>query len=265
MKKNKYKILVLSDLKKSTGMTLKSTISLAKIIGANIDFFYVKKPTDIIERESQLSAMRTINSEFKATDKKIKKIIDPFSKDYDIQINSQFAFGNVKHEIDKYLLENKPDIVVLGKRKSKSFSFVGDNMIDFILEKHHGVVMIAANDNTFNPNDEISLGVLNGIKQSLNVDFSEDLLGHSQKPLRSFKIVNNSKSLNEIETINSKNTVEYVFEQNDYTFKNLSNYLEKNNINLLCVDRGTNKGKANQKKAEIKNIINNLNVSLLLS
>lgn len=38
MKKNKYKILVLSDLKKTTVSTLKSTVNLAKMIGGEVFF-----------------------------------------------------------------------------------------------------------------------------------------------------------------------------------------------------------------------------------
>ena len=47
MKNNKYKILVLSDLSKTTRNTLKSSISLAKIVDADINFLYVKKPTKL--------------------------------------------------------------------------------------------------------------------------------------------------------------------------------------------------------------------------
>jgi len=262
MKKVKYKILVLSDLKKSTNTILKSTVSLAKMIDGDIEFFHVKKPTEIIERESQLSAMRSLNKEHNTTDKKIQKLIKAISKDYEMQINYKFSFGHVKNEIEKCIDSYKPDIIVLGKRQSKSFSFIGDNMVNFVLNKHKGVIMVAAEENALEPNKEISIGVLNGIEQLLNLEFADELMGHTQKPLKSFKIVNNSKTLKEPQEPADKNTIEYVFEQGDNAIKNLSNYLSKNNINLFCVDRGS---KTNLIKSDLKDVINNLNVSLLLT
>jgi hypothetical protein len=90
MENKKYKILVLSDLKEGTDSTLKNAISLSKIIDADIEFFHVKKPTDIVERESQLSAMRTINKEYLETEKKIKNTIEPISRVYDMKLKSSF-------------------------------------------------------------------------------------------------------------------------------------------------------------------------------
>ena len=265
MKNNKYKILVLSDLKKSTSTTLKSSVSLAKMINGDIEFFYVKKPTEIVERESQLSAIRALNNEHNTTDKKIQKLIKPISKDYGIQINYKFSFGHVKNEIEKHIKAYKPDIIVLGKRQSKSFNFIGDNMANFVLKKHKGVVIIAAAENALEPNEKISLGVLNGIEKSFNIEFADDLMEYTQKPLKSFKIVNSSNTLKETQMPTDKKTVEYVFEQGDNAIENLSNYLSKNNINLLCMDRGEKKNKESLVNSDIKDVINKLNVSLLVT
>tara|TARA_R110002049_G_scaffold65035_1_gene170918 strand:- start:39025 stop:39840 length:816 start_codon:yes stop_codon:yes gene_type:complete len=263
MKKNKYKILVLSDLKKSTSNTLKSSVSLAKIINGEITCFHVKKPIDILEKDNQLSAMRTINQESNITDKTIQDVIAPISKDYGVNINYRFVFGNLKHEIEKHMTEQQPDIIVLGKRKSKSMHVVGDKLAHFVLKKHKGVVMIAANENALEPNKEIALGILNGMEHSFNLEFAEDLLAHTQTPLKSFRIVKNATVLNKMDASSNNKTIEYIFEEGDNAINNLSGYLSKNNINLLCMDRG--KGKANSISSDIKDAINTFNVSLLLT
>ena len=103
------------------------------------------KPTAIIEKESQLSAIRTINQKYNDTSKEIEKFIKPISDTYKITINSSHAFGNLKNEISNYISENKPDIIVLGKRKSKVLSILGDNITDFILKTFDGIIMIASN------------------------------------------------------------------------------------------------------------------------
>jgi len=263
----KYKILVLSDLKNSAVNTLKSAVSLAKMINGQIAFFYVKNPTDIVERENQLSANRTINKEHINVDKKIQNLINPIRDEYSIKIDHSFTFGNLKIEIEAYIKEHQPDIIVLGKRKSKSLHFVGDNITQFVLDKYDGVIMLATNKNPLEPNNEISLGVLNSYEDLFNLDFSANLIDHIQEPLKSFKIVKNSKVLEKGKLPDDKKTVEYVFEHNDNTIKNLSTYLNKNSINLLFVNRdekNTNQG-ADFINSDIKEIINKTNVSLLLT
>ena len=133
---DKYKILVLSDLKSTNGYILRSTISLANMINGDIHFLYVKKPTEIVEKDNQLSANRIINQMHSETDKKIKKLIDPISKEYDVNINYKYTFGNVKNEIENYIMDYQPDIIVLGKRKSNALNLVGDNITNFILNKY---------------------------------------------------------------------------------------------------------------------------------
>ena len=139
-----YKILVLSDLKEPITSVLKSTITLAKMIGADIQFFHVKRASEIVETENQLSAMRKINREYITTDKKIRKEVFSFSSNFDVSINYAFSFGNVKEEIVKYIKDYKPDVIVLGKRKKNPLSIIGDNVTQFIMKNHKGAIMIAS-------------------------------------------------------------------------------------------------------------------------
>ena len=257
----KHKILILSELNKSTSKTIKSSISLAKIVDAEIDFFYVKKPTEIVEKESQLSAMRTINKEYFAIDKKIKNLINPISKDYDININHSFTIGNIKNEIEKYIDKNKPDIIVLGKRKSKIINFIGDYITPFILKKHKGIVVIADDKNPLEPNQDLSLGFFNDIKA--NGKFVDNIINSSQKALRSYKIAENSNPIKNEEFLNNKKIVEYVFEKGDNAIKNISNYLSKSNVNLLFVNRKNESIKSI--KPNIKDVINNIDCTLILT
>ena len=262
MRNNKYKILVLSDLKKSPSTILKSTVSLAKIIDGDIKFFHVKKPSDVVERESQLSAMRTINQEQIITGKKIQEALAPISKDYNVNINSTFAFGNVKNEIEEHIKATNPDVIVLGKRKAKGLRFLGDNITDFVLKIHKGPVMIASNKNGFTPDKELHLGLFNDNEESFDLEFTEALIAQTKRPLKSFNIITNTNVTEEKEVSVSTKTVDFVFEKNDNTIKNLSNYLLKNDVNLLCVNR--QKDKSNVLKSEIKDVIDNVNVSLFI-
>jgi nucleotide-binding universal stress UspA family protein len=263
----KQKILVLSDLEKFSSTTLKSAVSLAKMINADIDFLYVKKPIEIIGKENQLSANRVINQEYNKIEKKIQNLVNPISKQYGVTINYSFLFGNLKNEISKYIDDKQPEIIVLGKRKSKALHFIGDQITDLVIKKHDGIILITNEHNALEPNKELSLGVLNGSEDASDFDLVNHLIDHSQKPFKSFKIVKNSNEINSRPIQSNTKMVEYVFEQNENSISNLSNYLSKNNINILCIDREKkeNKNGLYQINLNIKDIISKLNVSLLIT
>jgi len=268
MKNKRYKILVLSDLGKSSSATLKSSVSLAKMIDADIKFFNVMKPIEIVEKDNQLSAMRTINGEYRLTEKKIKNIINTVVKDHPgLDINYAFAFGNLKNEIEDCIMEYKPDVIVLGKRKSKPIKFMGDNIMQFVMDKHDGAIMVVDSKNTLNPNEELVLGLFNGVDHTSKLEFGDNLIKRSKKPLKMFKIVQNSDAYELTDIAGNNKAVEYVFEHNDNILKSLSNYLSKNNINLLCMDRITKNidDISSPVKQEIKDIVRSLNISLLLT
>jgi hypothetical protein len=263
MKKNKYKILVLSDLKKSANPILKSTVSLAKIIDGDIEFFHVKKPIDVVNKENQLSAIRTINSEYTTSDKTIKKLLKPISEEYSLKLNYKVAIGNLKDEISKRIDTYNPDVIVLGKRKQKLLG-LGDKTTQFVLENYTGAIMIASNENVLEPNDNLSLGVLNANTKALNTEFIERLIKHSKTPLKSFQIGKGTVGAEKSDSKGIK-TIEYVFEQGSNAIQNISNYLSKSKVNLLCLDRNNKNDSLNPLKPELYDVINKLNVSLLVA
>lgn len=266
MKKDKHKIVLLSDLKDAIHSTLVSTISLGKMIHGEIEVFSVKKPTDIIGKENQLSAMRSINSEHTGTDRKMKAIIDPISKNYGVDIKYSFAFGNVKNEIARFIKERQPDVIVLGKRKSGPFNLIGDSITEFVLDSFTKTVLIATDTNVLEPGGDLNVGILNNSESSISLTFANDLMLHTRKPLKSFNFVKNLSTSQEIQVSSDKTRVEYVFEHNDSTVNNLSNYLSKNSINLLFIDRGKDSNiKMNLTPAEIKQVVAKLDTNLLVS
>ncbi|WP_347373567.1 universal stress protein [Aequorivita sp. Q41] len=261
MKNNNYRILLLSDLKKPTESTLKSTVSLAKMIGGQIDFFHVKKPTDVVVGENQLSAIRNIKEEQHLIRKNIQQLITPISEEFGMPISYNFTIGNVKNEIADYIKETKPDIVVLGKRKPKRLKFIGDSITHFILTNFEGVVFIAAENNAIEPNKKVTIGLFNDVTHSFNIDFAAALLANTETTLKSFNILSkNDTGLNK--TTSSIPTEAYTFEQGDNAVKNVSKYIAVNNINLLCINR---KNGVSLAESNINEAMDTLNVSLLVN
>ena len=259
LENRQYKILVLSDLNKTASSILRSSASLAKMIGGNIEFFCVKKATDIVEKENQLSAIRTINEKYNNTGKEIKKIVKSVSDIYDVSIKYNYTFGNLKSEISDYISIHKPDIIVLGKRKSKIFSILGDNITDFILKTFNGIIMITSDKNELTISDQLSVGILNELNQLKSKELIESLISISKKSPKVFKISEDNNLEKENNPYFSEKTIEYVFEKGDNILQNIVNYSTKSKINLVFLDRNKN-----QNNYTLKEAINNFNCSLIV-
>lgn len=265
MKTTKKKILVLSDLNRSIEATLKSAVSLAKMTDGEIEFFYVKKPTDLVKTDNQFSALRSMKDEYVNTESEIRDLIDSISKDFGIKIGHRIAFGNVKSEIEKYLKSHKPDVIVLGKRTARPFQFSGNGITEFVMDHFDGNILVAAEENALLPNHPIAMGWLNGAKPSSTLGFLEKALGNSLKPIKAFKIIENSKKEVSTPVSTPSDTIEFVFEKDENSVNNLSKYLLKNSINLLCVERNPNENThfVDIVGSDLKKSLNKLKVSIL--
>ncbi|MEP2056764.1 MAG: universal stress protein [Maribacter litoralis] len=264
----KYKIVVFSNLKESLGNTLKSTFNLAKMLHGEIAIFHVKKTTDVVTKDSHLSAIRSLNSEYIGMDNEINSIVTTYSNDFGVPLTYSCAIGNLKNEIASYIEKEKPDFIVLEKKKSKLFNILGDNLIAFVLKKHSGPIFLTDEQNVLDIENDLSLGVLSNAEETSIAELTEDLLHYSKKPLKSFKILMDPNTVLKSTSPKTRKEVEFVFESNDNSIKNLSNYVAINKINLLCINRTSNKkdktNKSLSSPTNINAIINNVHVPLIL-
>ncbi|WP_299098437.1 universal stress protein [uncultured Winogradskyella sp.] len=264
MKAAKYKILVLSDFKKTVNTLLDNSVSLAKMINAEVALFHVKKHIDIVGGDNQLSAIRALNEEHNSTKKTIDTVVNTYRQDYDLKISGSYAFGKIKEEILKQIESYQPDVIVVGHRVANPIQFIGDSLTKFILKKFKGPIMISSDKNVLQPNKKLTLGVFNDSNKFFETEFSKDVITHTESPLKSFKITNSQNVDTNSNVIKKQDMVEYIFEQNSNTLTTLSSFILKNNVNLLCVDR-TPENKSNTKQAPLKDVLSKLNVSLLVS
>lgn len=167
MKNNNYKIVVLSDLKEKSAQALSYAAKLSKEIDANVEFFYVKEATEVTQCENPLSSMSIIREVCNKTDKKVKALVSPISKENNIKIKTTFAYGNVKNEIENFINTSKPDMIILGERKRKRFNFLGDNITDLVNKKYNGVVFVATDETVLDSRGNVSLDNL-GLKNNID-------------------------------------------------------------------------------------------------
>tara|TARA_A100000171_G_C2137855_1_gene151881 strand:- start:1787 stop:2602 length:816 start_codon:yes stop_codon:yes gene_type:complete len=269
MKNNKYKITVLSDLSTSSRYILKSAERFAQIVGGDIEIFHVRKATQVVNRESQLSAVRELKENFVLVEDKLKEMKTAADNVSEVKTTHSFVFGNLKNEIEKHLIETKPDVVVLGKKISKTPGFLGDGVLTFLLKKFPGVVLIADHENLLDVDSQLGLGFYNATSTESNFKHIDALISTSQGPLRTYNVAEKSATVNnekEHSIVNS-NIVSYVFEKNDQTLRTMSNYMVKNKVNLLLVDRNSKSAinRAGLSISEANNLVHNLKVPILLT
>ncbi|GAA4973008.1 universal stress protein [Algibacter aquimarinus] len=166
MKNNKYKILVLSDLKEKSVQALSYAAKLANEIDANVEFFYAKSATEVAQAEDPVSALRIITEVSKETDKRIENLVNPISEDNNIEIKTAFAYGNVKNVIENYIKTSQPDMIILGERKREKFNFLGNNIARLVRKNYDGVVFVATDKTVLDSNGEVSLDSL-GLKNNI--------------------------------------------------------------------------------------------------
>lgn len=260
MSKKNYKILVLSDLGKKAETILKNTAGMAKMVGGEVSLLHVKKPLVVVKQENQLSAIRSINDTYTSTEKTIKKLLEPITSDYGIMFDTTFKVGNVKEEINKKIREFNPDIIVLGQRKSRPIRLLGDGITKHIMSNFNGLIMIASHEQVIDINKELSLGVLNGPKESLKAGLFGELMEKSSKPLKSFKIASRKDNSATKEQMDLP-MVEYVFEPQDNVINNVSTYLTKTNVDFLYMDM-EEPLKAN---INVKNVIGKFKVPFVIT
>ncbi len=242
MERNKHRIVLFTYLKEDISSLLTSTVSLAQMINAEIEVLHVTKPTAVISKDNQLSAIRSINREHILTDKRMKEIVLPIIDNYGVPITYFNTLGNIKNELVKYLNENNPDILVLGRGRSNPINTADDRIINFVLTFFKGNILIISPDNGLEPGKKIGIGTLNCSEAAFApTPFTENLFFNANSTLKSFNIVETSYVLPLAEDFLGYKIINYVFDHNENTVKNLPIYLSKNNIDLLFLERGKKK------------------------
>lgn len=143
MNRNKRKILILSDLNETSKEVIQYAITIAKEFNGALELLCVKKPSNIVKEDNPLSAVRNLNNEFIKTEQKAKQIIRSITKNDFFSVKNTILFGNVRNEINIYIKDSNPDLIILGKRQKRFFNFNSDNLTEFVKNKYTNKVCIS--------------------------------------------------------------------------------------------------------------------------
>ncbi|MFT0715648.1 universal stress protein [Maribacter arcticus] len=257
---NKYNISVLLDMSKSAEFVLTSAIELAKRIDGAIEVFHVKPTTNIIKGDSQLSAVRTLNKDARSTRAELKELISTIEKKENLSISYKLEYGNVKNRVRDYLALQKPDILVLGKPRTRMGVFF-ESISDFVIDNVNDTnVLILGEDDKFHSFEDINLGIFGAGLEDNDLEIIQDLKRDSDKPVRYFGI---SDEEDKERTYPWQKTVSYTFSKGGNALNGLVNYVSRTNTQLLCVPKKGGKSFM-FKSSPLKEVIRKTNVPLMI-
>ncbi|TAI48806.1 universal stress protein [Flagellimonas allohymeniacidonis] len=256
----KYFISVLMDSSKASHTALTNAVQLAKTLGGRVEVFYAKAPTDVVKFDNQLSAMRAIHEENRSSKNRIKNEIKAISQEEGLPISVKTGYGNLKTAVKDYVNSQTPDIIVLGRRKSKVTGFLTDGVTDFVINECPSHVLILGEDDKFHSFANISLGVFGNTLEEKDFEIVNDLKNNSSKPVRLFNI----KSEEGTQELESKlqQTVSYVFSEGANAIDGLTSYVKRTKTELFCMPKRT-KGKGFGANST-KQVMRKLDVPILI-
>ncbi|GAA4278635.1 universal stress protein [Aquimarina mytili] len=259
MDSTKYRMLALTDLSKSSMTILKNAAQLAKAIGGKIEVFYVKAPADVVNYENQFSAIRAIQEDSRRAQKRLKTMVRKIEKEENIKITFQIAYGNIKNAIQEKISKTKPDIVLLGRRKSKLVNFLSNGITKFLLNECPANVLIAGEDDKFYSYDDTSLGVYGDVLQKDGIEIINDLNQKNSNPIRFFSIRNTKNTKKNIpQHRNTKEKVSYIFSEGTNALDGITSYVSRTNMQLFCISR------KHQIKSSLQQMVYKLDIPVLI-
>lgn len=251
-KNSKYSIAVLMDLSNASALALSNAAQLAKAIDGRVEVLHVKVPTSIVKNDNQLSAMRSIHKDSRDSKNQIKEAINTISKQENLKISLKMVYGNEKNSVKEYLAENKPNFLVLDKRKSKILDALGNGVNVLITNEAH----------KFHSFKDISLGIFDDNLEESGLEIINDLKRENTQPLRLFSIKGNQESTPKASS-QLQDAISYVFTEGANVLDGLSSYVNRTNTQLLCIPN-TRKARFAFQTDRTKQLVNKLNVPVLI-
>jgi len=246
----KYRIAVLLDMSKNSAFVLTSALELAKQMDGAVEVFHVQPSR----------ASRQANPNYVSTQTEIEALINKMEAKEQLSISYKVEYGRVKHRVRDYLALQKPDILVLGKRRPKLGIF-GESITDFVINQTQSTnVLLLGEDDKFHTFKNINLGFFGNELKESDLEVIMDLTRNSDKPVRHFDI---SQDPSQKRIYPWHKTVSYQFPEGTNAMNGLVNYVSHTRTQLLCVPKTAGK-QIMLRSNPIKTVIRKTKVPLLI-
>ena len=260
MKAQHNKILTLINVEEPIDTIIASTINLARTFQAEVKFLYVGKPADPTRTENQMEVVRSMNHRRNAV-ARFKIMVKRARQAEGLELDYAILDGPVKKTIQNSLLAYQPDMVVVGKRLPSTMRLIGTQVTEFVLKQFQGPVLIAHPTKVLEIKEDLSVGVLDDLATIQENDVSNALIEHTKQPVKLFTIADGDKA-SKVEEAQPMPVVSFKFQNNQNAMKNLTSYVHRNNVHLLCLGRKA-EGRTN-KNVIIREAMKRVNTSMLM-
>tara|TARA_R110002051_G_scaffold309037_3_gene381415 strand:- start:2689 stop:3477 length:789 start_codon:yes stop_codon:yes gene_type:complete len=251
-------ILVLTDFSEASNIALRNAAKMVKLINGNIYVYHAHNIELPSVEQNQLTFNGRLREINRQTFVKAKEIISSIEKEQGINIEFTMDHGNIKNCISKKVREINPDLVILGRRKSKFLDFLGDKVTQFVIDHCDTSVLISGGNHELHSFSNLSLGFFGD-----TIEKSEfQIIEHLQESPRSIKYFGIRSRMPSAETTDAeqKTTTSYVFSQDgSKAIDALTSYVARTNTELFCIPKNNN-----TKLQPVKEMVNRLEIPILL-
>lgn len=235
----KYNLLVLFDFSSASHLALKNAINLAKLVHGKIDLFYVKPLIAFTKSSNQIAIMRAIDEDRKSEKRKMKNLVNAITKEENIAVSYNFTYGHVINEVQKYIDETNPDVVVIGRRNSKVKNIFEQGVTNYLMKNLKSSLLVSGSDNRSTSFNDASIGFIDELVAKEQLAIADELINKSKQPL---KLLKTSKKDSEQLQKSDKEVITLEFGDHSEPGLLIAQYINKNKIDLLCVKRTMRKG-----------------------
>lgn len=256
--KTNFKILVLTDFSKSSRIALLNAAKFAKLVNGSVSAYHVRSLQALYEEENQVSLARRRRDELVETHAVAEEMLSRIAEDEGVDVHFSMDFGNVKNCVMNKVSTTYPDLLILGKRKSKILNLLGDRLTQFVVENCNTSILISSSHSELHSFSDLSLGFYGETleKSDLNII---DHLQETTRPIKYFGIRNQSIEVDTIDEPKKKDRSFIFSQEGDIAIEALTSYVSRTNTELFCIPK-----KDNSDPQSVMQMVNRIDVPILI-
>lgn len=253
-----YNFLVLTDFSDASNIALLNAAKFVKLTNGHIHAYHVQTSVPMAVEQNQITLKGRLRENDRQTLSKANKIISAIEEREGIKIEFSMDHGNVKNCVSNKVKETNPDLVFLGRRKSKFLDFIGDKVTQFVIDHCDTSVLISGSNHELHSFSDLSLGFFGETIEKSELKIV-DHLNESTRSVKYFGIQSRVSAGETLDTV-QKTPTSFIFTQEGLkAIEALTSYVARTNTELFCIPKNNN-----SKLQPIKEMVNRLDIPILL-
>ena len=248
-------VLVLLDLEQSPAELLESAAVITKKVDGRLQALHIRMPIEAIEQANQFSAKKEFYAHYQNTKEQLEPIIEKVSIKEELPIDYSLIYGHVGNQIAEAIHQKQPDIVVLGKRKTKLGGLLGDRVTKTVLNTAPKSIYIVNTSAILNNFEGIAVGILEDTS-SIKDDMLEAIVEKQNNKINFFGIGKSDKKTMDKNPEDSH----YIFPENNASVSNMASYIKKTKTQLFCISKNA----LEQRESFARRLLPKLSTNVLL-